>query len=60
MPKFRSRHAETVWVDVGVGPLRRVDPGDVLDVPDTCTYDFPDAVWDAVTTKKSAAAEKED
>jgi len=60
VPKFRSRHPEPVWVDVGVGSLRRVDPGDVLDVPDTCDYHFPDAVWEPVTTKKAAAAEKED
>ena len=60
MPKYRSLREEPVWVDVGVGSLRRVDPGDVLDVPDSCAYDFPSESWDPITVKKAAAAAKED
>ncbi len=61
MAKYRSLWPETRWVDVGVGGPRRVEPGDVLDVPDACDYDFPDEFWGPVTTnKKAAAAAKED
>ena len=61
MAKYRSKYEEPVWTDVGSGPLRRTDPGEVLEVPDTCDYDFPAASWEPVTTtKKAASAAKED
>ncbi len=61
MAKYRSKWAETRWVDVGVGGPRRVEPGEVLEVPDQCPYDFPDEFWEPVNTHKKAApaADKE-
>ncbi len=35
MALYRSLAAEPLWWDLGDAGLRRVDPGEVLDVPDT-------------------------
>lgn len=67
MPKtFRNVAGETLWVDLGRGPLQRVDDGDVLVVEDRDldgrymqtgeTGEIP--LWELVDTrtKKAAAA----
>lgn len=61
MAKYRSKWPDTRWVVTGPGGApSRVEPGEVLDVPDGSPYDFDPEFWEPVATKKAAtAAEKE-
>lgn len=69
MAKYRNITKTTLWVDLGNGQFPKVEPGEIVDIPDSDRYvqtgeTGEDAMWEAVasasTAKKSAtAAEKE-
>jgi hypothetical protein len=65
MAKYRNVTTDTLWVDLGDGRMPKVEPGDVIDIPDSDRYVQTGAygetpIWEPIAPpaplKKSASA----